>query len=171
MGLLHKAVWALLITLPLAGVIFSTLAINHAQEEIILSKMHLTYAARFKISANISPDVRGLYGHAMSDENEVYRTYLNKPETPWLKTAAVIFSLAIAVNFHLLQLTIRRKRSAMKVQEISALMMTAGGTILFAGTNSLYSEPSLAVFVIAYPGIAYLAYTRWERVRAQLYKD
>jgi hypothetical protein len=25
--------------------------------------------------------------------------------------------------------------------------------------------------VIAYAGIGYLAYTRWERVRAQLYRD
>jgi hypothetical protein len=171
MGLPHKAVWSLMLMLPLAGIIFSALAIGHAQEEIMLSKMHLTYAARFNINGSLSPDLRGVYAQVIPAESEVYRTYFNKPETPWLKTASVIFSLAIAVNLHLLQLTIRRKRSAMKMQEISALMMTTGGTILFAGTNSLYSEPSLAVFVIAYPGIAYLAYTHWERVRAQLHKD
>ena len=170
-GLLQKAAWTLVLLLPLAGIILSAFAINHAQEEIMLSKMHSTYAARFNINGNLSPDLRGIYAQVVPAEHEVYRAYFNKPETPWLKTAVVIFTFASIFNLQLLHLTIRRKQSAMKIQGIAAVLMIAGGTILFAGTNSQYSEPNLPVFVIAYASIGYLAYTRWERVRAQLYKD
>ena len=170
-GLLHKAVWTLMLSLPLAGIILSAFAINHAQKEIMLSKMQSTYAAMFNINGNLSPDLRGVYGQVIPAEHAVYRTYFNKPETPWLKTAVVIFAFASIINLQLLHLTIRRKQLAMKMQKIAAALMITGGTILFAGTNSQFSESNLPVFVIVYPGIAYLAYTRWERVRAQLYRD
>lgn len=161
----------MMLILPLAGIILSALAIGHAQEEIMLSKMHSTYAARFSINGSLSPDLRGIYAQVIPAESEIYRTYFNKPETPWLKTAVVIFAFACMINLQLLHLTIRRKRSAMKMQDISAVLMITGGTILFAGTNSPFSESNLPIFIIAYPAIAYLAYTRWEQVRAQLYKD
>lgn len=170
-GLLHKAVWTLMLLLPLAGITFSALAIKHAQKEVMLSKMQSTYAAMFNINGNLSPDLRGVYAQVIPAEHEVYRTFFNKPEAPWLKTAVVIFAFALIINLQLLHLTIRRKYSAMKVQKIAAILMIAGGTILFAGTNSQFSESNLPIFVIAYPAIAYLAYTRWERVRAQLYRD
>jgi hypothetical protein len=49
--------------------------------------------------------------------------------------------------------------------------MAMAGLLYFAGNENLMGVAILGIVMMAYAGIGYLAYSRWERVRAQLYRD
>jgi uncharacterized membrane protein len=54
---------------------------------------------------------------------------------------------------------------------LHAKVMAMAGLLYFAGNENLMGVAILGIVMMAYAGIGYLAYSRWERVRAQLYRD
>jgi len=109
--------------------------------------------------------------------NHMERSYFNRavtfdnPGKPWLCFAFLILACAFLLEARRAYQVAKRRKSACDSAALVAKVTAAGGVMLFAGAESRSGLLVLGLFVIAYAGIVYLAYTRLDRVRAQLYKD
>jgi hypothetical protein len=139
------------------------------------------------ISASVGGALLCLFVHALSwveirrtnvhFELPAVRSYysqnvdLNDPGKPWLSLASVFLLAAFLTYLPKIYKLIKRKSSALSRTKLNAQLMTAGGLCFYAGADINTGMFMLGGVVMAYAGIGYLGYTRWERVRAQLYKD
>ena len=122
------------------------------------------FSGRTEESGTVTADIRP--GNNYFDE-----VTLDKPGRPWLCVSFVLFSAATLICLHRLYQIIRRRKSAIESTPFVAKLSAAGGLMFFAGADSRDEVFLLGLGIMAYAGIGYLAYTHWERVRAQLYKD
>ena len=122
------------------------------------------FAGRTEESGTVTGDISPV--HSYFDE-----VTLDKPGRPWLCVAFVLFSAAILTYIRRLYHIIRRRKSVIESTSFVAKLTAAGGLMFFAGSDGRDGLFLLGLCVMAHAGIGYLAYTHWERVRAQLYKD
>jgi len=94
-----------------------------------------------------------------------------KPNRPWLCVALVLLLSNVLLYLHRIYLIVLRSKAAENMTTLHAKVMAMAGLLYFAGNENLVVGAIMGTVMIAYAGIGYLAYTRWERVRAQLYKD
>ena len=97
--------------------------------------------------------------------------YLDKPGRPWQRAAFVLLAAAALAQLRRIFQIIRRRKSAIESTPLVAKLMAAGGLVFFAGADGDGEVHFLGLWLIAYAGVGYLTYTRWERIRAQFYKD
>ena len=112
------------------------------------------------MTADISPN----YGY-YSDVG------IDQPGRPWLCVAIVAFAAAVLACLRRIYQIFRRRKTALAQAGIVAKLTAFGGLMFFAGADNRNGIFILGGVVMAYAGIGYLAYTHWERVRAQLYED
>jgi hypothetical protein len=168
---LNRATWLSTILSALLSIMLSIGAILGAQYEISLGKIYLPSTGTMDLNATFERNGRDISGYVTPSRRGSESIALTKPEVPWLKAATVAFIFAIVANIKLLYLIIRRKSSARHESKIVNVLIIIATTLLFAGANPQRDTPDLAIFLMAYACIGHLAYTRWERVRAQLYRD
>ena len=96
---------------------------------------------------------------------------IDGPGKPWLCLASAILLVTFLISIPTVYRLLRRKKSAMASTKLTAQLMTAGGLCFLAGAETYYGTFLFGFLLLAYAGIVYLAYTRLDRVRAQLYKD
>ena len=93
------------------------------------------------------------------------------PGKPWLSLASVLLLAAFLTYIPRIYQIIRRKKQAIDSAKLTSQLMAIGGLCFFAGAEIYYGGFLLGALLMAYAGVGYLAYTHWERLRAQLYKD
>jgi len=150
-GLFDKAVWLGMIIASVSGALLCLFVHALSWEEIRRINVH------FEL-----PAVRSYYSQNVN---------LTDPGKPWLSLATVFLLAAFLTYLLKIYKIIKRKKSAIGSTKLNAQLMTAGGLCFYAGAEINTGMFMLGGMVIAYAGIGYLTYTRWERVRAQLYKD
>jgi len=170
-GLLNRTTWLSTILSALFSIMLSISAFSGAQDEISSGRIYLPANGTMDISATLEENGRDIYGHVRPSRRGSESIALTKPELPWLKAATVAFIFAIVANIKLLYLIIRRKSAARDESKIVNVLIVIAATLLFAGANPQRDTPDLAIFLMVYACIGHLAYTHWERVRAQLYRD
>ena len=94
-----------------------------------------------------------------------------KPNRPWLCVALVFLLSNVLLYLHRIYLIVLRSKALENMTALHSKVMAMAGLFYFAGNENLAGGAILGIVIMAYAGIGYLAYTRWERVRAQLYKD
>jgi hypothetical protein len=94
-----------------------------------------------------------------------------KPNRPWLCVALVFLLSNVLLYLHRIYLILLRSKAAENMTALHSKVMAMAGLLYFAGNENLMGVAILGIVMMAYAGIGYLAYTRWERVRAQLYRD
>lgn len=94
-----------------------------------------------------------------------------KPNRPWLCMAMIIWMFTSLAYLRRLYLIVRRKTKGIEGTGLIAKTMSIGGLLYCSGQDRGDGAFLLGLIIMAYAGIGYLAYTHWERVRAQLYKD
>lgn len=143
-------------------------SINNNLNGQLFGQMHSNTLTQFAgstqskgfISGDISPE--SLYG------NEIL---LERPGRPWLCVGLIALGFAMLTYVRRLYLVVRRKKAALGSTRLVAQVTAAGGLAFFAGADSqAHDYLPLGPCLIAYAGLGYLAYTHWERVRAQLHK-
>jgi hypothetical protein len=170
-GLLNRATWLSTILSALISIVLSIGAISGAQYEISSGRIHLPVTGTMDLSATFERNGRDIYGYVRPSRRESESIALTKPEVPWLKAATVAFIFAIIANINLLYLIIRRKSSARDESKVVNVLTIIAATLFFAGANPQRDTSDLAIFLMAYACVCHLAHTRWERLRAQLYRD
>ncbi len=95
----------------------------------------------------------------------------HKPNRPWLCIALVLLLSNALLYLHRIYLIVLRSKAVENMTTLHAKVMAMAGLLYFAGNENLMGVAILGIVMMAYAGIGYLAYSRWERVRAQLYKD
>ena len=94
-----------------------------------------------------------------------------KPNRPWLCMAMIFWMFTSLAYLRRLYLIIRRKTRGIESTALIAKTMAIGGLLYCAGEDRGDGAFLLGLVIMTYAGIGYLAYTHWERVRAQLYRD
>ena len=94
-----------------------------------------------------------------------------KPNRPWLCMAMIFWMFTSLAYLRRLYLIVRRKTKGIEGTGLLAKTMAIGGLLYCSGQDRGDGAFLLGLIIMSYAGIGYLAYTRWERVRAQLYKD
>lgn len=85
---------------------------------------------------------------------------------------AMIFLMFTSLAYlRRIYLIIRRKTKAIESTDLIAKTMAIGGLLYCSGQDRGDGAFLLGLIIMTYAGIGYLAFTRWERLRAQLYKD
>lgn len=97
--------------------------------------------------------------------------FIDGPGKPWLSLAAIILLAAFLTYLPRMYLVCRRRNSVISSTKFTAQLTAAGGLCFFAGAETYYGKFLFGLLLMAYAGVGYLAYTRWERVKAQLYKS
>ena len=123
-----------------------------------------SFTGRTEGSGTISGDVQPSYSY-------YGQISFDRPGKPWLCIASVISSAAALATLRRIYQIIRRRKSALNETDLIAMIAAGGGLMFFAGADTRNGSFLLGICVMAHAGIGYLAYTHWERVRAQLYKD
>jgi hypothetical protein len=100
-----------------------------------------------------------------------WEVQFQKPNRPWLCVALVLLLSNVLLYLQRIYLIVLRSKAAENMTTLHAKVMAMAGLLYFAGNENLVVGAIMGTVMIAYAGIGYLAYTRWERVRAQLYKD
>lgn len=96
---------------------------------------------------------------------------IDPPGKPWLCIALILLAVAIVVTLRKSYHIIRRRKAAVESTPLIAKFTGLGGLMFFAGADSRDGVFLLGLGIMVYAGIGYLAYTRWERVRSQLYNN
>ena len=125
-------------------------------------------------SDRISADSESSGNMRATIERDMYSGWsvrFQKPNRPWLCVALVFLLSNVLLYVHRIYLMYLRSKAAENMTTLHAKVMAMAGLFYFAGNENLAVGAILGTVMIAYAGIGYLAYTRWERVRAQLYKD
>ncbi len=110
----------------------------------------------------------------ISDESQFSRLVsvsFPKPNRPWLCIALIFLIFTSLAYLRRVYLIIRRKTKGIESTDLIAKTMAIGGLLYCAGEDRGDGAFLLGLIIITYAGIGYVAYTRWERVRSQLYKD
>lgn len=115
-------------------------------------------------SGTVSGDVRPSYYY-------YDKVSFDRPGKPWLCIASVISSVAILATLRRIYQISRRRKTALAQAGFVAKLTAFGGLMFFAGAETRDGSFLLGIWVIAHSGIDYLAYTHWERVRSQLYRE
>ncbi len=122
------------------------------------------FSGRTEESGTMTADITPSYSYY--NENT-----FDKPGKPWLCIAIVLLGVAFLAYLRSAYQIIRRKKAAIESTAFMAKLISLGGLAFFAGADSYDGSFLLGLGLIVYAGIGYLAYTRWDRVRAQLYKS
>jgi hypothetical protein len=119
-------------------------------------------------------EIKGRLTGFISDESQFSRRVsvsFPKPNRPWLCMAMIFWIFTSLAYLRRVYLIIRRKTKGVESTGLIAKTMAIGGLLYCSGQDRGDGAFLLGLIIMAYAGIGYLAYTRWERVRAQLYKD
>jgi hypothetical protein len=125
-------------------------------------------------SDRISADSESSGNMRATIERDMYSGWsvrFQKPNRPWLCVALVFLLSNVLLYVHRIYLILLRSKAAENMTTLHAKVMAMAGLLYFAGNENLVVGAIMGTVMIAYAGIGYLAYTHWERVRAQLYKD
>jgi len=128
---------------------------------LFVSALSLEQIRRGTVSFEI-PNERSYYEKTVSFDG---------PGKPWLSLSSIILLAASLTYIPRIYQVFRRKKYVISSTKRTTQLMTVGGLCFFAGAEMEMGIFLLGLVLTAYAGIGYLAYTRWERVRAQLYKD
>ena len=96
---------------------------------------------------------------------------IDGPGKPWLCFAAIILLAAFLTYVPRMYLVFRRRHTVIRTTKLTAQLTALGGVCFFAGAESFEGTFMFGILLMAYAGVGYLAYTRWERVRSQLYNN
>ena len=110
----------------------------------------------------------------ISDESQFSRRVsvsFPKPNRPWLCMAMIFLMFTSLAYLRRIYLIIRRKTKAIESTGLIAKTMAIGGLLYCSGQDRGDGAFLLGLIIMTYAGIGYLAYTHWERVRAQLNRD
>lgn len=182
------AFYLAMIASSVIGLVLSAFLAHAALTEIKNSEIQFIVPKDFTLKGTVSskadfPVPEGLprYSDTESDryvkgsmEPKIDNGWLvrfQKPNRPWLCIALVFLLSNALLYLHRIYLISHRSKAAEKMTTLHAKVMAMAGLLYFAGNENLVVGAIMGTVMIAYAGIGYLAYTRWERVRAQLYKD
>jgi len=181
-GLLNKMTWVGMICAALLGGILCAIALCISIDKI--DKGRIVLPSKYYISAGTADiDIKvnrftgrsegsGTVAGDILPSNSFYnQVTIDPPGKPWLCVALVLLTAAIAAFLRRAYQITRRRKSAIESTAFVAKITAAGGLMFFAGADSRNGVFLLGLSIMAYAGIGYLAYTHWERLRAQLYKD
>jgi hypothetical protein len=133
--------------------------------ERIVEKLYITSS-----DIAISGDISGK-AEARWDDNDYDMSYNHdKPGRPFLCLSLFFIGYACVIQVLKLYQIIRRKKSAIGSTLSAAKAMGIGAILCYAGSGHQFAA-FLVLSILPYAGIGYLAYTRWERVRSQLYNS
>ena len=171
------------------GLILTSFAAHAALTEINNSEIRFTVPTNFILRGTISSTADftvpegGLprYRDTESDRymkasmgpiiDSGWEVRFQKPNRPWLCVALVLLLSNALLYLHRIYLIVVRSKAVDNMSALHAKVMAMAGLFYFAGIENLVGGAILGIVMMAYAGIGYLAYTRWERVRAQLYRD
>lgn len=135
--------------------------IGGALLSLFISALALDQIQRIRVSFVI-PAERSYYEKTVTFDG---------PGKPWLCLSSAILFVTFLSYIPTVYRLLRRKKSAIDSTNFTTQLMAAGGLCFLAGAETYYGTFLFGFLLLAYAGIGYLAFTRWERVRAQLYKD
>lgn len=118
----------------------------------------------------INARIRGEAEALWKDRDHDWRYNYDKPGRPFLCISMFIMAFACLMQVLKLYQIIRRKKSAIGSTMSAAKAMGIGAILCYAGSGDQFAA-FLVLSILPYAGIGYLAYTRWERVRSQLYNS
>ena len=150
-GFLNRLVYLSMVISTIGGAVFCMIVHALCWQEISRSRI------RFSSDAVSSYYERG-------------RT-LDGPGKPWLCFSAIILLAAFLTYLPRIYLVFRRRHSVISSTKLAAQLTASGGLCFFAGAETYYGTFFMGILLMAYAGVGYLAYTRWERVRSQLYNN
>ncbi len=150
-GFFNRLIFLSMIISTIGGSVFCAIIHIVCWEEIRRSRI------RFSSDAVSSYNARG--------------QFLDGPGKPWLCLAAIILLAAFLTYLPRMYLVCRRRYSVISSTKLTAQLTAAGGLCFFAGAETYYGTFFFGLLLMAYAGVGYLAYTRWERVRSQLYNS
>ena len=170
------------------GLILTSFAAHAALTEINNSEIRFIVPTDFNLKGTVSstanftvPEGLPRYKDTESDryvkatiERNIgsgWEVRFQKPNRPWLCVALVLLLSNALLYLHRIYLIVLRSKAVDNMTALHAKVMAMAGLFYFAGNENLVGEAILGIVMMAYAGIGYLAYTRWERVRSQLYKD
>lgn len=170
------------------GLILTIFAARAALTEINNSEIRFVVPTNFELKGTVSitapfPVPEGLpryrdtesdrYVKASIERNigSVQEVRFQKPSRPWLCVAIVLLMSNALLYVRRIYLIIHRSKRVEIMTSMHAKVMAIAGLFYFAGSENLAGVGILGIVMLAHAGIGYLAYTHWERVRAQLYKD
>lgn len=177
-GFINKATWLCMIGATLLGVSLCTFAFCISISEIGRGK--IVIPSKYYINAGtaeIDIKVSRLTGRTEGSgtvSGDILPSYYNQvviepPGKPWLCIALILLAAAIVAIVRKSYHIIRRRKTAIESSPLIAKFTAFGGLMFFAGADSRDGVFLLGLGIMTYAGIGYLAYTRWERVRSQLY--
>jgi len=178
-GFRNKVTWLGMILAALIGGILSVIALCVSIDQI--GEARITLPSKYNLYGTISIEnrVNSFTGKTEGSgtvsgyvrPSYYYGVSFDRPGKPWLCIASVISSAAILATLRRTYQIIRRRKSALKEKEHIGMIAAGGGLMFFAGAETHDGSFLIGIWVMAHAGIDYLAYTHWERVRSQLYKD
>lgn len=181
-GFLNKMTWVGMICAAMLGGTLCTIALFTSIDKI--DKGRIVLPSKYYISAGTADiDIKvnrftgrtegsgTVAGDILPSHSYFDKVTIDPPGKPWLCVATVFLTAAIAALLRRVYQITRRRKSAIESTPSVAKLTVAGGLMFFAGADSRNGVFLLGLGIMAYAGIGYLAYTHWERVRAQLYKD
>jgi hypothetical protein len=181
-GFLDKAIWLGMISAALLGGTLCTIALFTSIDKI--DKGRIVLPSKYYISAGTADiDIKvnrftgrtegsgTVAGDILPSHSYFDKVTIDPPGKPWLCVASVFLTAATAALLRRVYQITRRRKSAIESTPSVAKITAAGGLMFFAGADSRDGVFLLGLCIMTYAGIGYLAYTRWERVRAQLYRD
>lgn len=118
-----------------------------------------------ELNSELSGDIKTSF---LSNRHSDLNNY-DKPGRPWLCISLFFMGYAILLQLWKLYEVFRRNCAAINLTATSAKAMSIGAILCFAGSGHEFAT-FLLLSSLPYAGIGYLAYTRWERVKSQLYK-
>ena len=170
------------------GLILTSFAADAALTEINNSEIRFIVPTNFTLRGTISstadfPVPEGLPRYRDTESDRYMKAAIERnmgsgwevrfqnPNRPWLCVALVLLLSNALLYLRRIYLIVLRCKAVENMAILHAKVMAMAGVLYFAGTENLVRGAIIGIVMMAYAGIGYLAYTRWERVRAQLYKD
>ena len=182
------ATYAAMIVSGVIGLLLSILTAHLALSEINDSEIRFRVPTNFDLKGTVTPTKgpEGLPSYSSTvTEAESRRTVVAtmetsmdggwsvrfpKPNRPWLCIAFILLLSNSVLYVRHLYMLVRRSKGTTNLTDLHSKVMAASGLMFFAGNEQLAGSALLGIAIMAYAGLVYLAYARWERVRAQLYK-
>lgn len=172
-GFRNRVVYISMFMATIAGGLLCFVAVCLSAQQIDNGPIRL--ATKHDLSGTIYTSATLRTGTITADITPTYSYHnentFDKPGKPWLCIAIVLLGVAFLAYLRRAYQIIRRKKAVIESTAFMAKLISLGGLAFFAGADSYDGSFLLGLGLIVYPGVGYLAYTRWERVRAQLYKS
>ena len=170
------------------GLILTSFAAHAALNEINNSEIRFIVPTDFNLKGTVSstanfPVPEGLPRYKDTESDRYVKATIErnidsgwpvrfqKPNRPWLCVALVLLLSNALLYLHRIYLIVLRSKAVDNMTALHAKVMAMAGLFYFAGNENLVGGAILGIVMMAYAGIGYLAYTHWDRVRAQLYRD